>query len=102
MSRPSRRSGSYGLMPAIGWVVDFWKYSGTISTSPPTATTRMVRTISRSGRFSILSWVNAICSSPSGVSRVDRRDRRVDGLVAGDGLDHVDQHQQHPPQVQHP
>jgi hypothetical protein len=33
------------LRPATGWVVDFWKNSGTISTRPPKLTTRMVRPI---------------------------------------------------------
>jgi hypothetical protein len=43
------------LTPATGSVVDFWKYRGTISASPPTLTTRITSTISQPTFFSIAS-----------------------------------------------
>ena len=45
----------YGLTPATGCVVDFWKYSGTISTRPPTLTVRTISTIIQPMFFSIIS-----------------------------------------------
>src|SRR4051812_27987211 len=56
MSRPASCSAVYGLMPATGSVVDFWKNSGTISTRPPTATTSTISTIIRKLLVSIFSW----------------------------------------------
>ena len=42
-------------MPLTASVIERWKYSGTISTRPPMATTRMTSTISSVGVVSILS-----------------------------------------------
>src|SRR5512134_1252149 len=102
MSRPTKRSGSYGLIPCTGCVVDRWKYSGTISTSPPIATTRMTSTISRVGVVSILSCVSFIVRLPDSSVRDGGRDLRLDGLALADRLHHVPGHQDHPCQVHQP
>src|SRR5512142_2713444 len=100
MSRPMRESGGYGATPATGAVVDFWKYSGTISTSPPTATTRMVSTTIQPTFFSMTSWESFMacgkCVSSRGRHRAAaRRNRRVDRLADRDRPRDVVCHQQH-------
>ena len=47
-------------MPWTGSVVDFWKNSGTISTKPPTATTRRIKTIIRKLLVSSFSCVKPL------------------------------------------
>src|SRR5512134_1404906 len=102
MSRPTRRSGSYGLIPCIACVVDRWKYNGTISTSPPTATTRMTSTISSVGVVSILSCVSFIVALRGSGVRNGGRDLRFDRLALADRLQHVPGHEEHPRQVHQP
>src|SRR4249919_1661345 len=88
-------------MPLTGVTTSRWKYSGTISTSPPTAIVRMTRTISSGTLCSILSCVSFIMASPSGSGMRDgRRYRRIDRLAFGDGLEHVPSHQEHAAQIQ--
>src|SRR5664279_4141154 len=94
MSRPASCSGVYGLTPATGSVVDFWKYSGTISTKPPTLISRMMPTTIQPMFFSRNSWVSFIVR-PLRVRRHERRDRCIDGLAAADRADDVPGHDQH-------
>src|SRR5262245_18953241 len=72
MSRPASCSAVYGLRPGTGCVVERWKKSGTISTRPPIATTRMISTIIRKLLVSMrscekaptgLSWSAMVCLS---------------------------------------
>src|SRR5471030_2655741 len=104
MSRPASRSGEYGFRPAIGSVVDFWKNSGTISTSPPTLTTSVTRAISSQGFFSIHSCENFIlaplCGVTSGVASGQRGDARRRRLALAQGHEGVVAHQAHAAQVQ--
>src|SRR6266581_353042 len=103
MSRPASCSGGYGLTPVTGCVVDFWKYSGTISTSPPTATTTM---IIAPMFFSTSSCVNFIACSPSCRRRqlctIADRDQCLYGLATDDRAHDVVGHDQHPAQEQRP
>ena len=81
MSRPASCTGVYGFNPATGSVVDLWKNSGTISTRPPTATTRTISTIIRALFFSIISWLKfmmglsaqACAAATAGMGGIHRR-----------------------------
>src|SRR4051812_23931166 len=100
MSRPARRNGEYGLRPATGSVVDFWKNSGTISTAPPTLTTSVTSAISNQGFFSIHSCENFILCSESGVTGGQRGNARHSGLAVTQGHPGVVGHHTHAAQVQ--
>jgi hypothetical protein len=50
----------YGFSPTIGSVVDFWKKSGTISTSPPMAMVTRISTIISRLLVSTFSWVKPV------------------------------------------
>src|SRR4051812_46401667 len=99
-SRPIRRSAEYGFRPATGSVVDFWKNSGTISTSPPKEMTSKTRPISSQGFFSIHSCENFTCASSDRVNRIDAGNAWVDRDGAAQGLQGVVGHHQHAGQVQ--
>src|SRR5512132_1798879 len=76
------------------------KYSGTISISPPTATTRTMSAISSAWLRSIRSWVSFMGVSRSlGVRRCGNP--RLEALAIEHGLENVVGHQQHPGEVQH-
>src|SRR5215831_16403000 len=106
MSRPTRRSGSYGLMPATCWVVCRWKYSGTISTSPPSATTSTIRMIISHEFCSMKSWSSFTTRlrdrlpSDSCVHR-GHGDRVLDRPTSAHGLPHVPAHHAHAAEIEH-
>src|SRR5574343_685479 len=100
MSRPARRTASYGLTPSTGVVVDFWKNSGTISSTPPQITVSSVSTISRATLFSICSCLSIVISPKSGVMGSRSDHRHILSLAASHGLEHVVGHDQHTGQEQ--
>src|SRR5574343_1104521 len=95
MSRPAKRTASYGFVPYTGVVVDFWKKSGTISSKPPQTTTSKVRTISRPTLFSICSCLSIVIPPESSVMTSRSDHRHFLGAAACDGLEHVVGHDQH-------
>src|SRR5512136_1780475 len=100
MSRPSTSSAGYGRTPGAGSVTMPVKYSGTISTRPPTLMTIAVRMPSRPTFFSIFSWFMGslplrVRARRSAVRRLQHRllgGRRVRGR---DRLPDVVGHQEH-------
>src|SRR5512139_3564875 len=89
-SRPARLRAGYGLMPGAGLVLAPWKYSGTISTRPPTAMTRAIRMPIRPMFFSTDSWFMRI---PLSGRLHDRSVRRAG--APGDRLPDVVGHDEH-------
>src|SRR6185436_14447461 len=95
MSRPATCSAVYGFKPATGSVTLFMKDKGTISTSPPTATVRITRTMSSAWLRSMRSWVSFMAASGVGGGELRHRNQRLNGLARCDRPEYVVGHDQH-------
>src|SRR5689334_15326353 len=100
-SRPVSWSAVYGVRPLTGSVVDFWKYSGTISTRPPTLTTATMSATIHGRLRSMRSCESFTAVSLSG-GRDGNRDRRLVRAGARDGAGDVVGHHQHAGEEHHP
>src|SRR3954470_22040763 len=94
----------------MGSVVDFWKNRGTISTSPPMATTSTISTIIRKLLVSIFSCekvatvvsLSLMSGSPSGGLGGRHPDEHAAGVAMAHGHPGVPGHHAHAGQVQQP